>query len=196
MDLISSEYAEEFAVVFAWVSALLPWSVSAAIGSIELTGANEAGSLVQIHAPFLVVRFLFNIDVPGPNPLVMFPWESISYYAGAPGPIPFVLYTASTFVIALTLLLTLAMWGLEEQVAEARFDEVRTVGGLLLVSAVLLTLSAVVLTVGAPVDSVTSTSFVGVVIPIGLVFQYVFAYALLTVDRDVAATPTAGSGGE
>lgn len=177
MDLIKSEFAEEFAVVFAWVSALVPWSVTTAIGSIQ------GGSLVQIHAPFVVVRFLFDIEVPGPNPLVMLPWESISFYAGAPGPIPFVLYTASTCVIALTLLLTLAMWALEDQVAAARFDEVRAVGGLLLISAVLLTLSAAVLTVGAPVDSVVSTSFVGVVIPVGLLFQYVFAYALLTVDR-------------
>lgn len=181
MTLVAPDYAEEFAVISAWVSALVPWSVTAALGEID------GGSLVEIRFPFLLVRVLRNVAVPAQNPLVLFPWEAVEFYSEAPGPLPYGVWTVGMVVVALALVLSVLLYGFEGRLSDGPLDPVRTMGGLLATGAVLFTVSAALLQFGAPVEGVPSTPFPGVVVPVGVLFQFVFAYALLTVDRDGAA---------
>lgn len=183
MAWVNSEYAEEFAVVAAWVSAAAPWSVSVALGEIE------GGSLLQVHFPFLLVRYLFGVDLPAPNPLVLLPWEAVEFYAAAPGPLPFAFWTVGAAVLALAVLLSAAMYLFEDRLDDAPGDPVWVMGVLLAVSALSFTAASLVFQFGAPVEAVASTPFPGVLVPVGVVFQFLFAYVLLGVDRERGRRP-------
>lgn len=183
MAWVNSEYAEEFAVVAAWVSAAAPWSVSVALGEIE------GGSLLQVHFPFLLVRYLFGVDLPAPNPLVLLPWEAVEFYAAAPGPLPFAFWTVGAAVLALAVLLSAAMYLFEDRLDGAPGDPVWVMGVLLAVSALSFTAASLVFQFGAPVEAVASTPFPGVLVPVGVVFQFLFAYVLLGVDRERGRRP-------
>ncbi|WP_424019075.1 DUF7549 family protein [Halorientalis pallida] len=189
MVWVKSEYAEELAVVSAWLSALIPWSISVSIGEIQ------GGSLIEFHFPFLLIRVLLGIEVPGPNPLIMPPWEAIAYYSDAPGPLPFAVWTVGAAVVGLAVLLSLAMYVFEERFRTARRDPVRIMGGLLLVAAVLHTVASGLLQFGAlPISGIATDAFPGILLPVGVVFQFAFAYTLLRVERvddpDVEASGT------
>ena len=184
MFRVTSDVAEDVAVDAAWLSALIPWSISVSLG--ELTG----GSLVEFHFPFFLVRFLFGIEVPAPNPLVLSPWEAVSFYGGAPGPVPFMVWSVGAAVVGLAVLLSIGMYLFEGRFQRASVDPVRVMGGLLLAAAVLHTVASGLLQFGAlPVESVPSDSFPGILIPIGVVFQFAFAYVLLRVERVDRPTP-------
>jgi len=178
MVWVKSEYAEELAVVSAWLSALIPWSISVSIGEIQ------GGSLIEFHFPFLLIRVLLGIDVDAPNPLILFPWEAIEFYDKAPGPLPFAVWTVGAVVVGLAVLLSLAMYVFEDRFRTARRDPVRIMGGLLLVAAVLHTVASGLLQFGAlPIAGVATDAFPGILLPIGVVFQFAFAYTLLRVER-------------
>ncbi|RXK49168.1 DUF7549 family protein [Halorientalis pallida] len=192
MVWVKSEYAEELAVLSAWLSALIPWSISVAIGEIQ------GGSLIEFHFPFLLIRVLLGIDVPGPNPLIMPPWEAIGYYSGAPGPLPFAVWTVGAAVVGLAVLLSLAMYVFEDRFRASRRDPVRIMGGLLLVAAVLHTVASGFLQFGAlPIAGLAADAFPGILLPVGVVFQFAFAYTLLRVERvDDPEVDTADSDAE
>jgi len=170
---------------------LLPWSVSVSIGDIS------GGSLIEFHFPFFLIRVLFGIEVPGDNPLILFPWQAVRFYSDAPGPLPFAVWTVGAFVLLLAVLLSLGMYVFEERFENAPRDPVRIMGVLLLIAAVLHTVASAFLQFGAlPVESIPSDKFPGILIPVGVVFQYVFAYMLLRVERvedpDGDSTPETG----
>lgn len=178
MVWVKSELAEELAVLAAWLNVLIPWSVSVSIGEIA------GGSLVEFHFPFFLVRWLFGIDVPGANPLVLFPWEAVAFYSDAPGPIPFAIWTVGAVVLAVAFLLSLGMYFAEDRIKQVSLDPVRVMGVLLLVAAILHTVASAFLQFGAlPVESIAADKFPGVLIPVGVVFQFAFAYVLLRVER-------------
>ena len=186
MVWVKSEYAEELAVVSAWLSALIPWSISVSVGEIQ------GGSLVEFHFPFLLVRVLLGIEVPTPNPLVLLPWEAVEFYSGAPGPLPFAVWTVGAAVVGLAVLLSLAMYAFEGRFRASRRDPVRIMGGLLLTAAVLHTVASGLLQFGAlPIEGIPTDAFPGILLPVGVAFQYAFAYTLLRVERvddpDIAA---------
>ena len=187
MVWVKSEYAEELAVVSAWLSALIPWSISVAIGELQ------GGSLIEFHFPFLLVRVLLGVEVDAPNPLILLPWEAIGFYDTAPGPLPFAVWTVGAAVVGLAVLLSLAMYVFEDRFRASRRDPVRIMGGLLLAAAVFHTVASGLLQFGAlPIAGVPTDAFPGLLLPIGVVFQYAFAYTLLRVERlddpDVDAT--------
>jgi uncharacterized protein (TIGR04206 family) len=180
MVWVKSELAEELAVVAAWLSAVVPWSASVALGTIQ------GGTLVEIRFPFGLVRYLFGIEFEGQlqphNPQLMTPWRAAEYYVGAPGALPYRLWLLAAGIIALAVVLSFLLYGFEDRLAESRLDPVRVMGGLLLLSAVLLTLSTVVLQFGGgPLGD--AMAFPGFVLPVGVVIQYAFAYILLRVER-------------
>ena len=191
MVWVKSELAEELAVVAAWLSACIPWSVSVALGSIQ------GGTLVEVRFPFGLVRYLFGLEVTGEasiqNPLLKTPWGAAEFYAGSPGSLPFHLWTVGAGILFLTLVLSLGLYFFETRLAESAVDPVRLMGVLLLCAALCLTASSYVLQFGTRPVAPSST-FPGVVLPIGVLIQYAFAYVLLRVDRvDDApgrATPT------
>lgn len=179
MVWVKSELAEELAVVAAWLSALIPWSVSVSLGNIA-----GSGTLIQLNFPFFLVRFLFGIDVPGPETLLLDPISAIEFYRSAPGPVPFQVWAVAAGVLVLTVLLSLAMYLFEDRLTTAPVDPVRVMGGLLLVSAILLSVASFLLKFsGLPIEAVSAATFPGVLLPVGVVFQYAFAYTLLRVER-------------
>lgn len=180
MVWVQSELAEELAVVSAWLSALLPWSASLAIGSIS------GGTLVEIRFPFGLIRYLFGIEISGnnqpENPLFLTPWNAAQFYGEAPGALSYNIWLGAAVVLAVAVLLSIALYAFEEWFEEAAVDPVRLMGGLLLLAAVLLTFSMLFLQFGAgPLG--TASPFVGFVVPIGVLFQFAFAYTLLRVER-------------
>jgi hypothetical protein len=193
MVWVKSELAEELAVVAAWLSALIPWSVSVALGSIA-----GGGTLIQLNFPFFLVRFLFNIELPGDNVLLLSPVGAIDYYGAAPGPVPFQVWTVAAGVLVLAVVLSLGMYFFEERFQAARIDPVRLMGGLLLLSALLLSISSVLLKFsGLPIEAISSSTFPGLLLPIGVVFQYAFAYTLLRVERvDEPPEPSESAGSD
>jgi len=178
MVWVKSEYAEELAVLSAWLTALIPWSVSVSIGEIG------GGSLVEFHFPFLLLRWILGVDVPGANPLVLFPWEAIDYYSNAPGPLPFAVWTVGAVVVAAAVLFSFGMYLAESRFREMRVDPVVLMGGLILLAAVLHTVAIALLQFGAlPIEGVATDRFPGIQLPVGVLFQYAFAYTLLRVER-------------
>src|SRR6056297_1458870 len=138
MVWVKSELAEELAVVAAWLSACIPWSVSVAFGSIQ------GGTLVEVRFPLGLVRYLFGLEVSGgtsiQNPLMKTPWGAAEFYANSPGSLPFHLWTVGATVVGLALVLSVGMYLFESKLADAAVDPVRLMGGLLLLAAFCLTL--------------------------------------------------------
>ncbi|MFB6142006.1 MAG: hypothetical protein ABEJ30_01535 [Halorientalis sp.] len=180
MVWVKSEYAEELAVASAWVSALVPWSVSVAWGTIG------SGTLIEVRFPFFLVRYLFGVEITGAfdaNGIkVLTPPGAADFYAGAPSALPFWVWTAAAGVLGIAVLFSLALYAEEERLLEAPVDPVRVMGALLLVSAVLLSLSSWLLQFGRWPLGDTPT-FPGVLFPVGVLFQFFFAYTLLAVER-------------
>lgn len=188
MVWVKSELAEELAVVAAWFSALVPWSVSVALGQIQ------GGTLVEVRFPFGLIRYLFGIAIGGDaelqNPLLKTPWGAAEFYAGSPGSLPFHIWTLGAGIIGLALLLSFGLYFFENRLEQSAVDPVRLMGCLLLLAAVVLTLSSYVLQFGTEPISPSKT-FPGVLVPVGVLIQYAFAYVLLRVERvgDTAADP-------
>jgi hypothetical protein len=180
MVWVKSELAEELAVVAAWLSALVPWSISLRLGG------DGGPTLVEVRFPFGLIRYLFGIEISGganiKNPLLKTPPAAADYYAGSPSALPFNIWTAAAGVLLLAVLLSFMLYFFEAELAESSVDPVRVMGALILLSAVLLTASSYILQFGAdPIGS--PNTFPGTLLPVGVLLQYAFAYVLLRVDR-------------
>lgn len=180
MVWVKAELAEELAVVAAWLSALVPWSVSVALGSIG------GATLVEVRFPFVLVRYLFGLQLEGSdrvqNPLLETPFGAAEYYAESPGAFPYEIWIVAAGILLLAVVLSLLLYFFEAELAESSVDPVRLMGALILLAAILLTVSSAVLELG--LDSFAQTdSYPGTVIPIGVLLQYAFAYVLLRVER-------------
>lgn len=170
MAWVRSEYAGEFAVVAAWLSALLPWSVSA---------ASQGGkSLVVVRFPLFRFQFLYGVDLGGLEK----PFLTVLQMSNvAPNPTTADAYTAwlvGAAVLAVALLLSVVYYAREKQVEAAPVDPVTVMGGLLLATGLLLSLSVVLLSQG----------FVGVTIPVGAVIVLALGVVLLRADRTGSPT--------
>jgi uncharacterized protein (TIGR04206 family) len=205
MVWVKSEYAEELAVLAAWLSALVPWSISVSVGEIQ------GGTLVEVRFPAFLLRFLFGISVDQ-GTLFLFPWDAARYYTGSPGSLAFVIWTIAAFIVFGAVLCSLGLYLFEERLAAARLDPVRVMGVLLGLSGLLTLLASLLLQFGAPgavpvltfpawlpllgnVGIGPATAFPGIVLPIGAVLQLAFAWTLLRVER-VDETVDAGSTGD
>jgi uncharacterized protein (TIGR04206 family) len=174
MVWVRSEYAGAFAVLSAWVSALLPWSVSF---------ASQGGvSLVVIRFPLLMLQFLLGAQLAGAERPLLPVWSAYRFPGSEAVARAYLVWLAGGAVIGLALLLSVAYYT-DEQGLEARLpiDPVRLMGGLLLAAALVLTAATVMLW----------RSYLGGSVPVGVVFLYAFGYLLLTVERQDAGTPEA-----
>jgi len=166
MVWVRSEYAGEFAVLSAWVSALLPWSVSFA--------SQDGVSLVVVRFPLLAFQFLLGARIQGAEQPLLPVWSAYGFPASEAVAQAYLVWLGGAAVFGLALLLSVVYYAADERL-EARLpvDPVRLMGGLLLATAVVLSASTVMLW----------GSFLGGSVPVGLVFLYAFGYLLLTVER-------------
>jgi uncharacterized protein (TIGR04206 family) len=177
MAWVDSEYAGALAVVAAWLSVLLPWSVSLRTG--RLLGENA--SLVVVRFPFAMFQFLFGPEVRGFDTLVPM-WAAPWFPADAPPGLAdlttvsnaYAVWLAGGTVLAVALALSLVYYARDEAVeAAAPVDPVRVMGALLAVGGGALLLATVVLF--GPLAGLTA--------PIGAVIVPVLGAVLLRTER-------------
>lgn len=164
MAWVRSEYAGELAVVAAWVSALLPWSVSFL--------SPEGFSFVVVRFPFFLFQFLYGFEIPGDGPFQTIP-RTLELASNQTNRLAYTVWLIAALVLLLALVLSLAYYAREDRVESAPVDPVRVMGGLLLVVGLLLLASVALLWVGSG----------GVTVPIGAILVTVLGVVLLRVER-------------
>jgi uncharacterized protein (TIGR04206 family) len=170
MVWVRSEYAGELAVLSAWVTALIPWSVSF---------ANEGSlTLVVVRFPLFLFQFLLGATLQGGE----VPFLSVATAYTFPGSEAvvraYLVWLVGGTVFATALALSIAYYVMDERLERwLPVDPVRLMGVLLLATAVMLTISTVQLW----------ASFLGGSIPVGVIFLYVLGGLLLVVERSDAS---------
>lgn len=164
MDLwVRSEYAGEFAVLSAWVAALLPWSVS----FVRALG----GGLLVVRFPLLEVRY--NVGLPvGAAVSLVDPLTAARIETG-PAVAGFQAWQVGALAFALALALSLVYYLRERRVDASPLDPVRTIGVLLVGGSVALAAATVLLFRG----------YGGLTLPVGIPLTLVLGLALLVAER-------------
>lgn len=178
MVWVRSEYAGEFAVLSAWLSALLPWSVSFA----------QAGpvTLVVLRFPLFLFQFTLNLSLEGEQPFQTV-LRAVARESGAVQR-AYTVWLVGAGVFVLALVLSVGYYALDERLeASSPIDPVRLMAVLLLATGLVLGLASVLV----------ATSYVGLTLPVGVFFLLALGYLLLVVERapdepeetDPATTP-------
>jgi hypothetical protein len=166
MVWVRAEYAGALAVVVTWLSALVPWNVTYSTGV-------SGGTVLFVRFPFFQIRYAFGVPfadaVQAADPL-----SAIAFQAGQTIALAYQVWAVGAAILAVAVLFSIAYYAREELVETGPVDPVRLLGGLLGTTAVVLT--------GATYFLLTR-GFPGVPIPVGVVFLFVFAGVLLSVDR-------------
>lgn len=201
MDLVRSEYAEEAAVLFAWLSALLPWS---------LTYGSPGGSrFVVIRFPFVLYENLSGFAEEFDGTRIITPVDALERavslgleqeYTAAElesrygttdvgltvetlsdalatangGQVwAYVAWTVGVVALLAAVVLSLLMYFEVDALDAAPVDPVRLMAALLIAAAVLYSTATGLLWRNYP----------GLFLPLGPVLYFVFGGTLLTIDR-------------
>jgi uncharacterized protein (TIGR04206 family) len=161
---VRSEYAGELAVLSAFFSGLLPWSVSYTAG--------EGISTVDVRFPFFLFKYVYgivrrNLFVPVLRAPAFPPPEAAAIRQA------YTVWLAAAAVVALALLLAVAYYAAEERVEDGPVDPVRLMGGL-------LTLTGAGF---AAATAVLLMEYGGLTVPIGALIVPALGIVLLRVDR-------------
>lgn len=164
MAWVRSEYAGALAVLCTWAAAVLPWSVTYfSVGSITQV-------LVRVHWGVFKFQFGAPEDLVLPSQTVLAELDT----AANPGIRQATLvWIGAAAVMTALVAFSVAYYLREERVEALPVDPVRLTGGALLVVAVAHAASLWLLLAHRA----------GTTVPVGAVFEFVFAYLLLTVDR-------------
>ncbi|RYJ13275.1 hypothetical protein ELS19_04355 [Halogeometricum borinquense] len=166
MVWVRSEYAGPLAVVLTVLSVLLPWNVTY---SASISG----GSVLFVRFPFAQIRYAFG--VPFAEAVRLFdPMSAIAFQAGSTIQLAYEVWAVGAAVLAVALLVAIAYYFREDAVESGPVDPVRLLGGLLGLAGVVLAVATYLL---------VTRGFPGVPLPVGVVFLFVFAGLLLTVER-------------
>jgi uncharacterized protein (TIGR04206 family) len=163
MVWVRSEYAGELAVVSAWLSALLPWSV---------TVIDREFGVLAIRFVFFRLQYIYRLELPNEQPFL---WVfAAPAFEGTPGLTQASLvWLAGAVVVAVALVLSVAYYVDEERIEGLPVDPVRLMGGLL--------------ALGALVHTASLALFwryqLGLTVPVGLVVMWLLAGTLLRVER-------------
>jgi uncharacterized protein (TIGR04206 family) len=169
MAWVRSEYAGELAVVFTWLSALLPWSVS----GVRFSGLGPTVTVVNVRFLFFQFHYLFGVafDEQPLGQLVQLVYE-IPAFVPDNQRLEGQIWLAAAAVYLVVLLLSVLFYAREDAVAErSPVDPVRFFGAALGLVAVLLAVSSALFFVHQGT------------VPVGTVLVGAFAVTLLRVDR-------------
>lgn len=192
MSLVDPEYAEEFAVVSAWLAALVPWSLtyhdSGPLGSVliairlpvaelQLRGASTitidgekvdvASKMAQVYPGVKVGGDLF---VTTPPTSALF-YDKLTLVWGS------LFWTLGGLLVLAAVVLAFALYLREDAVTDrVPVGPVRAMGWLLA--------GATVALVGTTVLYFLARGHVGVPVPVGVVVTGILAAVLLGFDRD------------
>jgi uncharacterized protein (TIGR04206 family) len=161
---VRSEYAPELAVAFAWLSALVPWSVSYA-------QLSDLGSVAFVRFPLLQVRYAFGIPVARAVK-VDSPYAAWQFQAGQSVADAYALWTVGATILLAALALSVAMYLDLDRVRPYR--PVTAMGALL---------GAAGVTLAAATYLLATRGFPGIDLPIGVLLLLLFAVVLLRAER-------------
>lgn len=165
MDVwVRSEYAGEFAVLSAWVAALLPWSVS----FVRALG----GGVLVVRFPFFEIQYQIGLSL-GEAVGVFGPLTAFRLQRGTAAAAGYRLWIPGAAVVALALALSVAYYLRETRLEASSVDPVWAMGGLLLGGSLVLGGATVLLFTGYP----------GLTLPVGVPLTLALAAALLFADR-------------
>lgn len=165
MVWVRSEYAGELAVLSVWANALIPWSVSVA--------SDTGVQLVVVRFQFFLLQYLFGVSLGAQEMPFQTVLAAVEFEAGAIRE-AYLIWLASAAVFAVALLLSIAYYVAEERVERAPVDPVRTLGVLLVLTAVGETVAAWGLW----------NTYPGTLVPVGVVFLYLLGGLLVVVERE------------
>ncbi|MFC6732823.1 MULTISPECIES: hypothetical protein [unclassified Haladaptatus] len=165
MAWVNEDYANELAVLATWLSALMPWSFS--VASLDI------GTVVVIRFLFFHVQYIFGISFGEQEQILFTVLELQSFYENAQTILAQQIWLVGAFVFFLALVVSIALYLAEDTVEAGPVDPVRAIGGLLLVTGLVLTVATALL----------FQSFIGIAVPLGALFFLVFGATLLRVER-------------
>lgn len=171
-DLVAPEYLLEAAVVFVWITALMPWSI------VHSPMRDAPFSALFIRYPFVEIRYVLESNLPTMfyTPISGYQLHAANGEAITTG---YILWGAGAVLFALALLVSVALFVDEDRVAGAIPTAVpRALGGLLFGSGAVFVVAAVVFVV---------RGFAGTPIPLGALFMSAFGGVLLINDMEESA---------
>jgi len=168
---VNPEYAQEFAVLSAWLSLLIPWSLTYG----RLGSGGDAPYIFQMRFPFVLVQYAPDVPIIEAFQLryahELMQLEGSSNAGLATG---FEVWFVGSLLLALAFLLSVVLYAEIDALERFRpIAPVRAMGVLLLLAAVAMTVSDYYLWHNMP----------GRQIPVFTVFYYVFAVALLSIEE-------------
>jgi len=201
MVWVRSEYAEELAVVSAWLMALLPWSLSygrpmggrfvairfplviyeslqgfglaSHTGFLTPMGALDRSVNAGVTGAFDETELLARYGTRDPGLSIGAITDAVTVSSYADGVWAYLLWSVGIVILVLAVLLSLLMYFETDVLERWPYDRVRTMG-------VLLTLAAAFYA-GATV--MLYLQFPGLYVPIGPFLYFALGYVLLTVER-------------
>ncbi|MFT4964297.1 MAG: hypothetical protein ACI9PP_001576 [Halobacteriales archaeon] len=201
MVWVRSEYAEELAVVSAWLMAFLPWSFS--------YGQPMGGRFVALRFPFVIYEnlqgfgafnhtgFLTPFDAldrsvragltgafadselltrygsKEPGVSVKTVIDALAGTSYSDGVLAYLLWAGGLLILTVAILLSLLMYFETDVVERWPYDRVRTMGVLLTIAAVFYAGATIMLYLQFP----------GIYVPVGPFLYFALGYVLLTVER-------------
>jgi hypothetical protein len=118
MAWVDPEYAGEFAVVSAWLAALLPWSVS--------LSSPAGGSFVVVRFPFVAFQFLFGIELGAAEVPVLPMWAAPGFPQNTGVATAYTVWLAGGVAVAAAVALSVVYYARETDVeAKAPVDPAR-----------------------------------------------------------------------
>lgn len=164
---VRSEYVDELAVVFAWLTPLIPWNVT-------FSDLGAAGSLLYVRFPLFQVLYAYGVPLA----------EAVSvdsvvgaYHRQATTTLgtAYVAWGVGAAVVAVAVLFAVAMYLELDALERLPVASATAVGALLVLAGVGHAAATVLLvTRGLP----------GVPVPLGVLFQLVFGGVLLGAARE------------
>lgn len=175
---VRSEYAGEFAVLSAWLGALVPWNVS-------FVSDVAGGNVLFVRFPFFEVRYAFGL--PAGRPARLFdPLSALEFYRTTAVVVGYRAWLVGAGLVAAALALSVAYYAREARVEAAPVDPVRLMGALL---------TGAGLAFGATTYLIATRGLPSLPVPVGVILLLALGGVLLRVERArVGPADATGSG--
>lgn len=173
MDLwIDADYADEFAVIAAWLGILVPWNIT-------YFAPPGMGRFLYVRFPMFQVRYAFGSPISEGILVKTAPGALIYQGGGTLFTDAYRIWVLGAGIFGVAVIVSLGLFLYDERLSEISVDLSRVIGWLLLATGIVLTVASALLMSPNFGDS----GVVYVPIPLGLLGLYALAGILLFVER-------------
>ena len=173
MDIwIDADYADEFAVVAAWLGVLVPWNIT-------YFAPPGLGNFLFVRFPLFQVRYAFGNPISQAILLKSAPGALIYQTGGSLFAEAYRAWVAGAIIFGIAVLLSLALYFGDDRLSALSTDFSRVMGWLILAAGIALTVSSYHLIT----PSFSGGGVVYIPIPLGLLGLFALAAILLFVER-------------